>query len=76
MTAWDARFPDLFGQLTAPQRRALSRTLSNHQLEGLQPDRTFVANLVAMRTGKIDAAEYRRRAQRWAQQHHRTARAG
>ncbi|UGT58860.1 hypothetical protein [Nocardia asteroides] len=67
MTAWAVQFPTEFRGLTAPQQAALERTLASHALEGLAPDREFVANLAALTAGEIDRAEYRRRGRAWSQ---------
>ncbi|MGW4635567.1 hypothetical protein [Nocardia sp. NPDC004415] len=63
---WAEQFPTEFAKLTDEQAHGLERTLASHALEGLVPDRMFVANLVAVGTGVIDRAEYWRRGRRWA----------
>lgn len=75
MTDWAAQFPTEFAKLTAPQARAVQRTLSSHRLENQKPDREFVANLVALTTNKIDRDEYRRRARSWSSKRAQPARA-
>ncbi|MEU5764043.1 hypothetical protein [Nocardia sp. NPDC047648] len=65
---WQQRFPDLYEPLDETQRHALDQTLASHALEGLQPDRDFVADLVALLTGAIDEHEYDQRSDRWAAQ--------
>ncbi|MEU6191312.1 hypothetical protein [Nocardia sp. NPDC047038] len=65
---WQLRFPDLYEPLDDTQRHALDQTLANHAPEGLQPDRDFVADLVALLTGAIDEQEYDQRSDRWAAQ--------
>ncbi|MGW5441419.1 antitoxin VbhA family protein [Nocardia asteroides] len=75
MATWAAKFPTEFKKLTDEQARALEGTLASHALEGLTPDKTFVANLVAVRTGTIDRAEYLRRAKAWSASKHRVVRA-
>lgn len=63
---WAEQFPTEFAKLTDVQARLVERTLASHALEGLVPDRMFVASLVAIGTGEIDRAEYGRRGRQWA----------
>ncbi|WP_324197972.1 hypothetical protein [Nocardia abscessus] len=67
-STWQQRFPDLYAPLDDTQRHALDQTLSSQALEGLQPDRDSVADLVALLTGAIDEHEYDQRSDRWAAQ--------
>lgn len=65
---WQQRFSDLYQPLDDQHRHALDQTLASHALEGLQPDRDSVADLVALLTGAIDEQEYDQRSDRWAAQ--------
>ncbi|MEU2043708.1 hypothetical protein [Nocardia niwae] len=65
---WQQQFPDLYERLDGTQRHALDQTLASHALEGLQPDRDFVADLVDFLTGAIDSHEYDQRSDHWAAQ--------
>ncbi|GAB2972785.1 antitoxin VbhA family protein [Frigoribacterium salinisoli] len=57
----EERWPKLFEELEARQRRAVVQSLASSWHEGWVPDREDVADLVAEATGEIDAEEYRRR---------------
>lgn len=56
------RWPELFEQLDAAQRRAVVQSLALSWHEGWIPNREDVENLTDRARGAIDAAEYRRRA--------------
>ena len=55
------RRPDLFEPLDDEQKQRVSDALSNNRLEGWEPQRDDVADLVDRELGKIDTAEYIRR---------------
>lgn len=55
------RWPELFESLTDEQKQRVSDALSNNRLEGWEPQRDDVADLVAREAGRIDTAEYIRR---------------
>ncbi len=54
--------PDLFAPLTATQVWAVEQTLANSRLEGWDPDRSEVADLIDYTLGKLTRAEYVSRA--------------
>jgi hypothetical protein len=53
---------DLFAPLTADQVWAIEQTLANGRLEGWDPDRSDVADLIDYTLGKLTRAEYVSRA--------------
>ena len=55
------RWPELFESLDDDQKQRVSDALSNNRLEGWEPDRDDVADLVDREAGRIDTAEYIRR---------------
>jgi hypothetical protein len=55
------RWPDLFEPLDDDQKQRVSDALSNNRLEGWEPRRDDVADLVDRELGRIDTAEYIRR---------------
>ncbi|WP_280309846.1 hypothetical protein [Nocardia abscessus] len=65
---WQQQFPDLYERLDDTQRHALDQTLASHELEGLRPDRAFIADHVGFLTGEIDEHEYDERSALWAAQ--------
>lgn len=65
----EERWPELFAQLDAAQRRAVVQSLASAWHEGWQPNREDVENLTDRARGAIDAAEYRRRAHAAARRH-------
>ena len=52
------QFPDLFAPLTADQVWAIEQTLANGRLEGWDPDRADVADLIDQALGRLTLAEY------------------
>ena len=55
------RWPDLFEPLDDYQKQRVSDALANNRLEGWEPERDDVADLVDREAGRIDTAEYIRR---------------
>lgn len=55
------RWPELFESLDDDQKQRVSDALSNNRLEGWEPERDDVADLVDREAGRIDTAEYIRR---------------
>lgn len=55
------RWPELFEPLDDDQKQRVSDALSNNRLEGWEPQRDDVADLVDREAGRIDTAEYIRR---------------
>jgi hypothetical protein len=55
------RWPELFEPLDDEQKQRISDALANNRLEGWEPDRDDVADLIDRELGRIDAAEYVRR---------------
>jgi hypothetical protein len=55
------RWPELFEPLDDDQKQRVSDALSNNRLEGWEPERDDVADLVDREAGRIDTAEYIRR---------------
>jgi hypothetical protein len=55
------QWPDLFDQLDDEQKQRVSDALANNRLEGWEPGRDDVADLVDRELGRIDTAEYIRR---------------
>jgi len=55
------RWPELFEALDDDQKQRVSDALSNNRLEGWEPQRDDVADLVDREAGRIDTAEYIRR---------------
>ncbi|MEV8180662.1 hypothetical protein [Specibacter sp. NPDC078692] len=66
----EGRWPELFEQLDAVQRRAVVQSLAAAWHEGWEPNREDVENLTDEARGAIDGAEYLRRV-REAAEHHR-----
>lgn len=56
------RWPELFAQLDAAERRAVRQTLAAAWHEGFEPTREDVENVTDYARGAIDHEEYRRRA--------------
>jgi len=54
----EGTWPDLFDGLTVEQRETVTEVCANDWLEGWDPTRDDVADLVALTTGQIDGAEY------------------
>lgn len=63
----EQRWPELFAPVDAAQRRAVIQSLAASWHEGWVPNREDVENLTARAAGKIDQAEYLRRALEKAQ---------
>ena len=57
----EARWPELFIQLDATQRRAVVQSLAAAWHEGWKPNREDVADMVDEATGAITFDEYQRR---------------
>ena len=55
------RWPDLFEPLDDEQKQRVSDALANNRLEGWEPGRDDVSDLVDRELGRIDTAEYIRR---------------
>ncbi|GAA2839260.1 antitoxin VbhA family protein [Kribbella solani] len=55
------RWPELFEPLDDAQKQRVSDALANNRLEGWEPQRDDVADLVDCELGRIDVAEYVRR---------------
>jgi Antitoxin VbhA len=55
------RWPELFEPLDDAQKQIISDVLANGRLEGWEPERDDVADLVDRELGRIDSAEYARR---------------
>ena len=58
------RWPDLFEPLTDEQKTAVSQTLANSRLEGDNPTRADVANLVDYAAGLVTFDQYMARGRR------------
>lgn len=52
------QYPDLFVPLSAEQGWAVEQTLANGRLEGWDPDRLEVAELIEHASGRSSLAEY------------------
>lgn len=59
---YERRWPELFARLDDQQKQNLSAVLANGRLEGWEPTRDEVADLVADALGEISEEEYLRRA--------------
>lgn len=57
----EGRWPELFAQLDAQQRRAVVQSLASAWHEGWEPNREDVENLTDEARGAIDRDEYLRR---------------
>lgn len=63
------RWPDLWARLPDDAaRQRLSDTLANGRLEGIEPDRAFVEDLVARARGEMTGDEFRARVKARSQQ--------
>ena len=71
----EERWPKLFAQLDATQRRAVVQSLAAAWHEGWVPNREDVADLVEEAQGVISRAEYRRRSIAKAERARRVAEA-
>jgi hypothetical protein len=67
----EARWPELFAQLDATNRRAVVQSFAAAWHEGWKPNREDVENLTDYMRGAIDASEYDRRAAEAASRHRR-----
>jgi len=78
-STWERQWPEVFASLDAKTRKAVVGVLANHALEGMEPDRESITNLVAYAGGAISEREYDRRADaraaRMTAAHARTAQA-
>jgi hypothetical protein len=63
----EQRWPELFAQLDATQRRAVVQSLASAWHEGWEPNREDVENLTDEARGAIDWDEYLRRADQAAE---------
>ncbi len=61
-STWERVWPEVFASLDAKTRTVVVGVLANHALEGMEPDRESVTNLVAYTGGAISEGEYDRRA--------------
>ncbi len=61
-STWERVWPEVFASLDAKTRAVVVGVLANHALEGMEPDRESVTNLVAYTGGAISEGEYDRRA--------------
>jgi len=55
---YSQQHPDLFAPLTADQVWAIEQTLANGRLEGWDPDRSDVADLIDQALGRLTLTEY------------------
>ncbi|GAB2562365.1 antitoxin VbhA family protein [Kribbella endophytica] len=55
------QWPELFEPLDDAQKQRVSDVLASGRLDGWEPDREDVSDLVDRELGRIDAAEYIRR---------------
>jgi hypothetical protein len=55
------RWPELFEPMTDEQKQRVSDVLANGRLEGWEPTREDVADLVDRELGRIDTVEFNRR---------------
>lgn len=63
------RWPDLWAQLPDDAaRQRLTDTLANGRLEGMEPDRALVEDLVARARGEMTGDEFRARVKARSQQ--------
>ncbi|ETD30951.1 hypothetical protein W823_21815 [Williamsia sp. D3] len=58
---WAVRYPDLFAELTIEQKWSVHNTIANNEMEGWEPTRDNVADLIALTRGDITLEEYVRR---------------
>lgn len=55
---YSQQYPDLFAPLTADQVWAIEQTLANGRLEGWDPDRSDVADLIDQALGRLTLTQY------------------
>ena len=55
---YSQQYPDLFAPLTDAQVWAIEQTLANGRLEGWNPDRADVVDLIDKALGRLTLAEY------------------
>jgi hypothetical protein len=67
------RWPELFAQLDATQRRAVVQSLASAWHEGWEPNREDVENLTDEARGAVDWDEYLRRADQAAERRRKVA---
>lgn len=67
----EARWPELFVELDAAQRRSVVNTLAADWHEGWVPNREDVENITDLARGAIDDAEYLRRSDEAAERRRR-----
>lgn len=65
-SSYTERFPDLFDGLTDEQRRGITQTLANGHLEGWEPTREEISDLIDVDLGRISDEEYITRVRRRA----------
>ena len=58
---WTQRHPDLFAGLTDQQGARITEILANGRIEGWDPTREEIADLIAYDLGRISEEEYTRR---------------
>ncbi|WP_311478356.1 hypothetical protein [uncultured Gulosibacter sp.] len=72
----EARWPELFANLSAADREIVVNALASSWHEGWVPNREDVKNLTDLMRGAIDEAEYDRRAAASVERAHALAAAG
>ena len=58
---WAVRYPDLFAELTIEQKWSVHNTIASNEMEGWEPTRDNVADLIALTRGLITLDEFVRR---------------
>ncbi|MCK0515800.1 MULTISPECIES: antitoxin VbhA family protein [Actinomycetes] len=58
---WAVRYPDLFAELTIEQKWSVHNTIASNEMEGWEPTRDNVADLIALTRGLITLEEFVRR---------------
>lgn len=58
---WAERYPDLFAELTIEQKWSVHNTIASNAMEGWEPTRDNVADLIALTRGAITLEEFVRR---------------
>lgn len=60
VSRWEQQWPELFASLDAKTRKVVAGVLANHVLQGLEPDREAVADLVVRAGGQVENKMRRR----------------
>ena len=55
---WAVRYPELFAGLTIDQKWSVHNTIATNEMEGWEPTRANVADLIALTRGTITLEEY------------------